>query len=265
VSDLALQARAQGINIADFNDHWVVLDRAQQVGNGCMYYGLALVGRVALPGGNTGGQFIMTSIPDGLFKLQVWQHEYGHTIGLDHSGSVLSGSFVEYGDSSCALGSTGRVRCFNIAQSTILGWNKPQYTVDINSIPNQWVTYTIKAPRTGRQSGFQITSQNGGQLNNWFISYRPNSPSKYLDESSNSNSPYNNDYGVDPSLSKRVHVHTVPGPMQPSYQKTVLLASLDPGYAAYDPSSRIVFYHVQRANSVRVTIALCRKQQDSDC
>lgn len=53
----------------------------------------------------------------------MYMHELGHHFALGHAGqSQPDGSFVEYGDFSCAMGYCCSMRCYNTPHSYQIGW-----------------------------------------------------------------------------------------------------------------------------------------------
>jgi hypothetical protein len=175
----------RGFDVMDY-DFFVMLT---PVSMNChdFYGGLATIGKVYMSQLGTGPPYspymkgvidipqdsfsysISTGPPGNTFYApSVLMHEFGHNLGLAHSGSYLdtnltaSETWTEYADYSCNMGGDAYV-CFNLPQSEKLGFLSPTL-VGISALSmNTWKSITLSASDLSKSSGLRIQTNVIGQ------------------------------------------------------------------------------------------------------
>lgn len=98
-------------------------------------------------------------------------HEIGHNLGLYHSWSLGGG---EYGDTSCIMGASNGLVCFNSPQSWALGWADWISDLGAKDIPvgNETIIIDIPIAESSYKNFVRLRASHTGLLYNVFISYR---------------------------------------------------------------------------------------------
>jgi hypothetical protein len=101
---------------------------------------------------------------------QVMMHEFGHNLGLSHSGSYSStGVWSEYGDSSSNMGLV--YSCFNLPYSEFLGFGLPRQISSLELSMNIWNRLTINAEDASFSADMRIQTLISGQSGKKLSSY----------------------------------------------------------------------------------------------
>lgn len=170
--------------------------------------------------------------------LDVIDHELGHTLSLEHSSAGTD----EYGDHSCAMGSSGITECYSAPQSYHLGWVTPIADLNHTNLLNGILkTYIIPGRTVNSVNFVRITpTWLSSNIIPYFLSYRP---------------AINIDINMQKQYANKISVHTYSGSNVPfGDAKSYLNATIDLNNV-YTSSGFTVNY--LNNNGTHATITIC--------
>ena len=132
-------------DIDAFQHHWFVMDKAQQNRNEkCDYLGTGGSNRIVMQGNKKAWG-----------SIQIWMHEFGHSLALGHASMMKNGKVDEYGDDSSAMNNQGAKQMpYSGFHTVILKWAKPRVQLLAKDISNIW--QTIELQKMGHSDVFGL-------------------------------------------------------------------------------------------------------------
>ena len=209
-------------------------------------------------------------------------HELGHTLTLEHSGSlslIPGQSPWAYGDSSCIMGSAdSTLTCFNAPNARQLGYITPVADMDDLDMPlNTWISKVIPIFSTSPQNPITLRSK-GLFPTTIFLSARSK------DAAANGA-----DSGLSPTYDKVLSIHMTKKQSIDDREDSTIIAILKPGSIyLLKPGVSMVTYYIESimypfdkmeasiaiklislSNAGGAVVSICRfpngKQADSSC
>jgi hypothetical protein len=141
----------------------------RSTGMGCQFVGTGTVGC-------TSSYCSIWVAHDYVTQVQNYAHEFGHNLGLTHSGDATASATatgnLEYGDFSCAMGYCCSTRCYNAPQAVKLGWMTPIATFSSSNLAaGQSVTLNLPS-MTRSSNGVIRIALNWGSGQNYWLQYK---------------------------------------------------------------------------------------------
>ena len=256
-------ARKEMRDIDAFQHHWFVMDKAQQNRNEkCDYLGTGGSNRIVMQGNKKAWG-----------SIQIWMHEFGHSLALGHASMMKNGKVDEYGDDSSAMNNQGAKQMpYSGFHTVILKWAKPRVQLLAKDISNIWQTIELQKMGHSDVFGLLVESVDGsGTKRNIFVSFRGDKKTKFYDVVRGEESPFPNEASNDSKYINGVQVQYLDGNWKNQKEgrndPVFLAQTLKRVSEKYLDDKLNIVFQLQSINSESGTavVQFCRKNSPKDC